>query len=50
MTDGLAADARVVATGGGFLAEGDTVRVVEAPPGMAGAAAPAIPRATPPRP
>jgi HlyD family secretion protein len=50
MTGGLAADARVVATGGAFLAEGDTVRVVEAPPGMAGAAAPAIPRATPPRP
>ena len=27
---GLAADARVVAAGGGFLADGDTVRVVEA--------------------
>jgi HlyD family secretion protein len=25
------ADARVVASGGGFLADGDTVRVVEAP-------------------
>jgi RND family efflux transporter MFP subunit len=28
---GLAADARVVATGGSFLADGDTVRVVDAP-------------------
>jgi len=28
IVDGLAADARVVASGGGFLADGDTVRVV----------------------
>ena len=50
VTGGLAPDARVVASGGGFLAEGDTVRVVETPPAMAGAAASASPRATPPRP
>jgi hypothetical protein len=31
VTGGLAPDSRVVATGGGFLAEGDTVRVVDAP-------------------
>ncbi len=30
LTSGLAADARVVAAGGGFLADGDTVRVVDA--------------------
>jgi HlyD family secretion protein len=30
ITSGLDANARVVATGGGFLADGDTVRVVEA--------------------
>ena len=30
ITAGLPADARVVASGGGFLADGDTVRVVEA--------------------
>jgi HlyD family secretion protein len=30
ITGGLGADARVVASGGGFLADGDTVRVVEA--------------------
>jgi HlyD family secretion protein len=29
--DGLPADARVVASGGGFLGDGDTVRVVDAP-------------------
>ena len=29
---GLQAGARVVASGGGFLADGDTVRVVDAPP------------------
>ena len=34
VTGGLGADARVVATGGGFLAEGDTVRVVDAPAAM----------------
>jgi HlyD family secretion protein len=41
ITSGLPADARVVASGAGFLADGDTVRVVDkaaAPP--AGAAAP----------
>ncbi|MGD9945822.1 MAG: efflux RND transporter periplasmic adaptor subunit, partial [Burkholderiaceae bacterium] len=31
IVNGLPADARVVATGGGFLADGDLVRVVEAP-------------------
>ena len=31
---GLQAGARVVASGGGFLADGDTVRVVDAPPPM----------------
>ena len=41
VTGGLAADSRVVAQGGGFLADGDTVRVVEAPP-----AAPVTPAAT----
>lgn len=40
--DGLAADARVVASGGGFLGDGDTVRVVEATSApMDAAAAPA---------
>jgi HlyD family secretion protein len=50
---GLAADTRVVVTGGGFLAEGDTVRVVDAPPAMAAAAASSslnAMRATPPKP
>jgi HlyD family secretion protein len=32
ITSGLEAGARVVATGGGFLADGDTVRVVESSP------------------
>ncbi|WP_326539022.1 efflux RND transporter periplasmic adaptor subunit [Pseudorhodoferax sp.] len=31
ITEGLAPDARVVAAGGGFLADGDQVRVVDAP-------------------
>jgi multidrug efflux pump subunit AcrA (membrane-fusion protein) len=31
VTAGLAPDARVVVSGGGFLADGDTVRVVPAP-------------------
>jgi HlyD family secretion protein len=44
---GIAPDARVVATGGGFLAEGDTVRVVD-PPAAMGAASAA--RTTPPKP
>ncbi|WP_054022174.1 efflux RND transporter periplasmic adaptor subunit [Piscinibacter sakaiensis] len=34
VTAGLAADARVVASGGAFLADGDTVRVVAAPPAV----------------
>jgi RND family efflux transporter MFP subunit len=41
VTRGLDASARVVASGGGFLADGDTVRVVEAP------AAPPSPVAAP---
>ena len=32
ITSGLDAKARVVASGGGFLTDGDTVRVVAAPP------------------
>jgi HlyD family secretion protein len=39
IVDGLAADARVVASGGGFLGDGDTVRVVEAPVKSAAASA-----------
>jgi HlyD family secretion protein len=35
ITGGLDANARVVAAGGGFLADGDTVRVVDAAPGGA---------------
>ncbi len=38
VTGGLEPDARVVASGGGFLAENDTVRVVDAPPAPAAAA------------
>jgi HlyD family secretion protein len=37
ITSGLQRDARVVAAGAGFLADGDTVRVVDAPT-VAGAA------------
>ena len=48
VTSGLGADARVVAMGGGFLAEGDTVRIVDAPAAMNGGASAA--RATPPKP
>ncbi|HSC62387.1 MAG TPA: efflux RND transporter periplasmic adaptor subunit [Caldimonas sp.] len=48
VTGGLAPDARVVATGGGFLAEGDTVRIVDAPAAISAAAS--APRATPPKP
>jgi RND family efflux transporter MFP subunit len=41
VTEGLDAQARVVVSGGAFLAEGDTVRVVDAPPAMtAGSSAP----------
>jgi HlyD family secretion protein len=50
VTGGLTADVRVVATGGAFLAEGDTVRVVEAPPAMAAPASAGTVRATPPKP
>ena len=39
ITGGLDAQARVVASGGSFLAEGDTVRVVDAPPAMSAASA-----------
>ncbi len=46
---GIAADAPVVATGGPFLAEGDTVRIVETPAAMSAGTATA-PRATPPKP
>ena len=49
VTGGLGPDARVVAMGGGFLAEGDTVRVVDTPAAMNGAGASAA-RATPPKP
>ena len=49
VTGGLGADARVVAMGGGFLAEGDTVRIVAAPAAMSGSIASAA-RATPPKP
>ena len=49
VTGGLGADARVVAMGGGFLAEGDTERIVAAPAAMSGSVASAA-RATPPKP
>jgi len=49
VTGGLAPDARVVAMGGGFLAEGDTVRIVDAPAAMNAGAASAA-RAMPPKP
>jgi len=45
----VGAEARVVAMGGGFLAEGDTVRIVDAPAAMNGSAASAA-RVTPPKP
>jgi RND family efflux transporter MFP subunit len=41
VTSGLKADARVVASGGAFLNQGDTVRVVDAPASPAAPAAPA---------
>jgi HlyD family secretion protein len=40
VVSGLDANARVVASGGGFLADGDTVKVVQAPAANAAAAAP----------
>ena len=43
VTRGLEPDARVVATGGAFLAEGDTVRIVDAPAAMSAAPASAGP-------
>ena len=49
VTGRLAADARVVAMGGGFLAEGATVRVVDAPAAMNGGAASSA-QATAPKP
>ena len=49
VSGGLGADARVVAMGGGFLAEGDTVRIVDTPAAMNGSAASAA-RAMPPKP
>ena len=39
VTGGLEPEARVVVSGGGFLAEGDTVRVVDAVPAVAAASA-----------
>jgi len=38
ITAGLDAGVRVVASGGGFLADGDTVRVVDAAPAVKAAA------------
>jgi HlyD family secretion protein len=49
VTGGLGPDARVVAMGGGFLAEGDTVRIVDAPAAMSASAASAA-RAAAPKP
>jgi hypothetical protein len=40
ITAGLDPGARVVASGGGFLADGDTVRVVPAPPAVKPAGTP----------
>ena len=49
VTGGLGPEARVVAMGGGFLAEGDTVRIVDAPAAMSASAASAA-RAAAPKP
>jgi HlyD family secretion protein len=49
VTGVLGTDARVVAMGGGFLAEGDTVRIVDAPAAMSASAASAA-RAAAPKP
>ncbi len=43
ITSGLDPNARVVATGGGFLADGDTVRVVDAPAAKAAASSDTAP-------
>jgi len=48
ITGGLEPDARVVVAGGGFLADGDTVRIVDAPPPSASASAPATNAASAP--
>lgn len=50
IVSGLPAGASVVASGGGFLGDGDLVRVVAAPRAAAGTAAPAASAATPPAP
>ncbi len=42
ITAGLEPGTRVVASGAGFLADGDTVRVVDAPPAVIPTAAPAV--------
>ncbi|HEY8706487.1 MAG TPA: efflux RND transporter periplasmic adaptor subunit, partial [Burkholderiaceae bacterium] len=47
ITAGLGPAARVVATGGGFLGDGDTVRVVEAAPPNAATGAASAPAAAP---
>jgi len=46
VTGGLEATARVVASGGSFLADGDTVKVVDAPPAVAAAKLPVTNAAT----
>jgi len=43
IVSGLDPNARVVAAGGGFLSDGDTVRVVQGSPAVAGAGTPAKP-------
>jgi len=50
VTGGLEPDARVVASGGGFLAENDTVRIVDAPPATAPPTAASAADAKAPRP
>jgi len=50
VTGGLEPDARVVASGGGFLAENDTVRIVDAPPATAQPTAASAANAKAPRP
>jgi HlyD family secretion protein len=46
---GVAADARVVAVGGPFLSEGDTVQVVKAAPALPAAKSATAPSAAAPR-
>nr|HET7859842.1 efflux RND transporter periplasmic adaptor subunit [Caldimonas sp.] len=50
VTSGLEPDARVVASGGGFLADNDTVRVVDAPPAAVPANAASASSSKAPRP